>query len=66
MKTMNAPVGIDVQRMRDVALLKGEPTIKPKLLSGIYEGFGYGGGIHNFKNLVLPVLALPSANNRWK
>jgi len=50
---MSDPIVAEVQRMRDIALTKGEPTAKPRLLSDIYAGFGYGGAIHNFKNLVL-------------
>jgi len=50
---MADPVIDEVQRMRDVAFSKGEPTRKPKLLSELHEGLGYGGSIHHFKNLVL-------------
>ncbi len=52
-KVMVKPVVIEVQRMRDIALVKGDPTIKPTALSMIHEGLGYGGIIHHFKNLVL-------------
>ena len=50
---MSDPIVAEVQRLRDIALTKGEPTAKPRLLSDIYAGFGYGGAIHHFKNLVL-------------
>jgi PAS domain S-box-containing protein len=50
---MSDPVMVEVQRIRDIALAKGEPNSKPRLLSKLYEGFGYGGSIHHFKNLVL-------------
>lgn len=42
-----------IRRMRNIALTKGEPTLKPNLLSQVFDGFGYGGSIHHFKNLVL-------------
>jgi len=44
---------IEVQRLRYIALARGEPSTKPKFLSALYEGFGYGGIIHHFKNYVL-------------
>ncbi|MCK4709138.1 MAG: nitrate- and nitrite sensing domain-containing protein, partial [Gammaproteobacteria bacterium] len=52
-KIESNPAVIEAQRLRDIALSKGKPTIKTKLLSQIYEGNGYGGTIHHFKNLVL-------------
>ena len=44
---------LSVQRMRNIALTKGEPNTKPDLLSQLYQGSGYGGAIHHFKNYIL-------------
>ena len=50
---MANPVVYEVQRMRETALAKGNHAAKSQLLSALYTGFGYGGAIHHFNNLLL-------------
>ena len=50
---MADPIVYEIQRMRETALAKGDHVTKPRLLSALYSGFGYGGAIHHFKNLIL-------------
>ncbi|MBF0369311.1 MAG: nitrate- and nitrite sensing domain-containing protein [Magnetococcales bacterium] len=50
---LSAPPVAEVQRMRDIAFSKGTASEKGDLLNTLFRHIGYGGMIHDFKNLVL-------------
>ncbi len=50
---LSDPVVAEVQRMRDMAFSRGFTTAKSKLFVTLVTSLGYGGTIHNYKNLVL-------------
>jgi len=50
---MSAPVVAEVEKMRNIAFVRGETNQKAKLIFELLRQLGYGGVIHNFKNFVL-------------
>lgn len=50
---LESDIAKKVQSMRDLARRKGTTMVKPVLLDIITRYFGYGGGIHDFKNYLL-------------
>lgn len=52
-QTLKNPVVTEVARLREIALTKLSNQDKSILLGELFRDMGYGGAIHNFKNLVL-------------
>ena len=52
-EALESDIAKKVQSMRDLAHRKGTTMVKPVLLGIITRYFGYGGGIHDFKNYLL-------------
>lgn len=50
---LKQPAVSEVQKLRDIALVKGRSGLKSLLIAQLNRSFGYGGAIHLFKNYIL-------------
>ncbi|MEO5378275.1 MAG: methyl-accepting chemotaxis protein [Magnetococcus sp. DMHC-6] len=52
-KKMADPIVSEVQRMRDIAFVKGTANKKADILYNLSKSFGYGGAIHHYQQFML-------------